>query len=122
MVTLLSAFVPLFFIMAGEIVILCTCASEEEASKISTHLLEERLAACVSVFPVGRSYYWWKGAIESSAEHLLLIKSSESLFSAVEKAVRKIHSYEVPELLALQVTDGSADYLNWLRTNLRGDS
>jgi periplasmic divalent cation tolerance protein len=105
--------------MTGEIVILCTCSSELEAQRISLHLLEEHLAACVNVIPLSGSYYWWEGAIESAAEQLLLIKSSAALFSAVETAVRKIHSYEVPELLALPVLGGSADYLNWLRSNLR---
>ncbi len=119
MVTLLSGFVSRFFTMAGEIVILCTCANDEEAGKISRHLLEKRLAACVSVLPVQKSYYWWHGAIEASSEMLLVIKSSQELLSAVESAVRGIHSYELPELLALQVAGGSADYLNWLRGNLR---
>lgn len=108
--------------MTGEIVILCTCATEIEARKISVHLLEERLAACVSVIPLSGSYYWWQGAIESSVEQLLLIKSSAALFSAVEQAVRKIHSYQVPELLALPVLDGSGNYLNWLRSNLRSNA
>jgi periplasmic divalent cation tolerance protein len=108
-----------FFLMTGEIVILCTCSSEIEAQRISIHLLEEHLAACVNVVPLNGSYYWWQGAIESSKEQLLLIKSSAALFSAVEEAVRKIHSYQVPELLALPVLDGSSDYLEWLRSNLR---
>ncbi|SPE26755.1 Divalent-cation tolerance protein CutA [Candidatus Sulfopaludibacter sp. SbA3] len=105
--------------MTGEIVILCTCASEGEAESISRRLLEEHLAACVSVIPVSRSYYWWQGAIESAAEHLLLIKSSGALFPAVDETVRQMHSYEVPELLALPVLEGSTGYLNWLRGNLR---
>lgn len=104
--------------MGKEIVILCTCSSQEEAEKIALRLLEERLAACVNVLPAGRSYYRWQGAIESAAEHLLLIKSSAALFPALEKAVRQLHSYEVPELLVLPVSGGSADYLAWLRGNL----
>jgi periplasmic divalent cation tolerance protein len=101
-----------------EIVILCTCSSEGEAEKIALHLLEQRLAACVNVIPAGRSYYRWQGAIESAVEHLLLIKSSAALFPQVEKAVRSLHSYQVPELLALPIAAGSADYLNWLREQL----
>lgn len=104
--------------MREEIVILCTCASEAEAEKIALHLLEQRLAACVNVMPAGRSYYRWHGAIESAVEHLLFIKSSSALFPEVEKAVRQLHSYKVPELLALSVTAGSADYLRWLHDNL----
>lgn len=105
--------------MTGEIVILCTCASEEEAERIALLLLEERLAACVNVVPAIRSYYRWQGAIETAREHLLLIKSSAELFPAVEATVRRAHSYEIPELLALPVLEGSDDYLTWLRGNLR---
>jgi len=119
MVTSVSAFVSQFFLMTGEIVILCTCGSETEAGKIALHLLEQRLAACVNVAPLTRRYYRWQGAIESAVEHLLLIKSSAALFPAVQAAIRQVHSYEVPELLALPVLDGSTDYLNWLRANLR---
>jgi len=122
MVPLLSAFASQFFRMTGEIVILCTCSSGSEAEKIALHLLEQHLAACVNVLPAGRSYYWWRGVIESTVEHVLLIKTSAKLLPAVEQAIRTIHSYEVPELLALPVLDGSSEYLNWLRSNLRGNS
>jgi len=105
--------------MTGEIVILCTSASAEEAERIARHLLEEHVAACVNVLPVERSYYWWQGAIQASAEYLLLIKSTATLFPAVEQAIRRMHSYEVPEVIALPVLAGSADYLAWLRANLR---
>ena len=108
--------------MTGEIVILCTCGSENEAEKISLHLLEQHLAACVNVVPLTRSYYWWQGAIDSAVEHLLLIKSSAALFPAVQAAVRQVHSYDLPELLALPVLDGSQDYLDWLRANVRAAS
>jgi periplasmic divalent cation tolerance protein len=122
MVTLLSALLWQFFVMTGEIVILCTCSSAEESHRIASRLLEDHLAACVNVLPSVRSYYWWQGAIESGDEHLLLIKSTAALFSAVQNAVRETHSYKVPELLALPVLDGSADYLSWLRSNLRADA
>jgi periplasmic divalent cation tolerance protein len=119
MVTLLSALVSQFFTMTGEIVILCTCSSAEESQRIASRLLEDRLAACVNVVPSVRSYYWWQGAIEWGDEHVLLIKSTAALFPAVQESVRQTHSYEVPELLALPVLAGSADYLSWLRSNLR---
>ncbi|HWC95424.1 MAG TPA: divalent-cation tolerance protein CutA [Candidatus Sulfopaludibacter sp.] len=105
--------------MNGEIVILCTCSSEAEAQRIASRLLEDRLAACVNVIPSVRSYYWWQEAIESSAEYLLLIKSTAAHFPAIEEAVRENHSYEVPELLAVPVLAGSANYLTWLNGNLR---
>jgi periplasmic divalent cation tolerance protein len=122
MVTLLSGLVSQFFLMTGEIVILCTCSSAEESQRIASRLLEDHLAACVNVLPSVRSYYWWQGAIESADEHLLFIKSTAALFPAVQDAVRQMHSYEVPELLALPVLAGSADYLAWLRSNLRANS
>jgi periplasmic divalent cation tolerance protein len=105
--------------MAEEIVILCTSPSQDEAERLARHLLELRVAACVTVVPASQSYYWWQGAIESSTEYLLLIKSSRSLFPAVEEAVRQIHSYQVPEVVALPIIAGSGSYLNWLNDNLR---
>jgi periplasmic divalent cation tolerance protein len=104
--------------MTEQIVILSTCASEEEARKIALLLLERRLAACVNVAPRVLSYYRWQGKIESSDEWLLLIKSSRELFSSVAAAIEAAHSYEVPEVIALPVVDGSANYLGWLRSSL----
>lgn len=108
--------------MTDKIVVLSTCATEEEAEKLARALLEARLAACVSVVPRARSFYHWKGAVESADECLLLIKSSRDLFGPLSEALRKMHSYEVPELLALPVVEGAADYLNWLQSNLAGSS
>jgi len=104
--------------MTDKIVILSTCASEEEAEKLARVLVEKRLAACVNVMPGVRSFYHWKGAIESASECLLVIKSSRQLFDALSAALTSAHSYEVPEILALPVVDGAANYLNWLETNL----
>jgi periplasmic divalent cation tolerance protein len=106
--------------MTDKIVVLSTCATEEEAEKLARALLDERLAACVSVIPRIRSYYRWKGAIESANECLLLIKSSRELFGPLAAVLEKAHSYEVPELLALPVVEGATNYLNWLQANLRG--
>lgn len=104
--------------MTDKIVILSTCSSEEEAERIARALVEARLAACVNVLPQVRSFYRWQGAIEDAAEFLLVIKSSRPLFPALRAALEKIHSYEVPELVALAVVDGSANYLHWLDENL----
>jgi periplasmic divalent cation tolerance protein len=105
--------------MTDPIVVLSTCATEEEAEKLARVLLDERLAACVNVIPRIRSYYRWKGAIESADECLLVVKSSRELFSSLRAVLEKEHSYEVPELLALPVVEGSANYMNWLIANLR---
>jgi periplasmic divalent cation tolerance protein len=105
--------------MNADILVLCTCGSAEEAEKIARHLVDRRLAACVNVLPGVRSYYRWQGAIESSAEHLLLIKSSADLFTELEETIRARHSYEVPEVVALPISAGSEKYLAWLHSGLR---
>jgi periplasmic divalent cation tolerance protein len=105
--------------MTDKIVVLSTCATEDEAELLARVLLEQRLAACVSVVPGLRSHYHWKEAIESATECLLLIKSSRELFAELCSALEKAHSYETPEVLALPVLDGAANYLDWLGTNLR---
>ena len=105
--------------MTDKIVILSTCATQEEAEKLARILLDARLAACVNVIPGIRSYYRWKGAIESADECLLVVKSSRDLIGSIGAVLEKEHSYEVPELLALPVVEGAANYLNWLLANLR---
>jgi periplasmic divalent cation tolerance protein len=104
--------------MTNKIVVLTTCANEKEAEKLARALLDDRLAACVNVIPRMRSLYHWKGTIESADECLLLIKSSRELFEPLSTALRKLHSYEVPELLALPVVDGEPNYLNWLESSI----
>lgn len=104
--------------MTEQIVILSTCAGQEEARKMAELLLEQRLAACVNILPGIRSYYRWQGKLESADECLLLIKSSRDLFPAVTAAIESAHSYEVPEVIALPVIDGADNYLAWLRSSL----
>ena len=117
------AFFDLFgkFSMTDKIVVLSTCASEEEAERLARSMVEQQLAACVNVIPRIRSHYRWKGALESAEEWLLLIKSSRSRFQELMAALEKAHSYEVPEILALPVVEGAANYLNWLQANLRDE-
>jgi periplasmic divalent cation tolerance protein len=105
--------------MTDKIVVLNTCASEAEAGRLARLLLDQRLAACVSIIPRLRSLYRWKGAVESSEECLLLIKSSRLLFDRLSAAIEKEHAYEVPEVLALPVLAGSGPYLDWLNANLQ---
>jgi periplasmic divalent cation tolerance protein len=104
--------------MTNKIVVLSTCASEQEAEQLARAMLEQRLAACVNVVPGVRSYYRWKGELESAQEWLLLIKSSRELLPPLLAALRKVHTYEVPEAIAVAVVDGAADYLSWLDSNL----
>lgn len=108
--------------MTDKIVVLSTCASEDEARKLARSLVEQRLAACVNVVPGVRSYYRWKGAVESAEEYLLLMKSSRERMADLLVALEKEHSYEVAEAIALPVVAGAANYLNWLQANLERES
>jgi len=104
--------------MTDKIVLLTTCASAEEAEKIARGLIEKRLAACVNVLAGVRSFYRWKGALEDTPEHLLLIKSKRELFSRLRAALEALHSYQVPEIVVLPIIDGSPAYLNWLEAQV----
>ena len=101
--------------MTDKIVVLVTCQSARQAQTIARKLVEQRLAACGNVVeaPV-RSIYRWKGKVESAREYLLILKSSRRRFAALEKAVRELHSYDVPEIIALSVVVGSRGYLDWI--------
>jgi len=105
--------------MTDKIVVVSTCAGEEEAGRLAQVLVEARLAACVTILPGARSVYRWQGAIEQAAEYVLLIKSSRELFEPLRAALERAHTYDVPEILALPVVAGSANYLSWLAGELR---
>ena len=105
--------------MTDKIVVLSTCANQEEAERLARLLVDQRLAACVNVIPGIRSYYRWKGVVEAAGECLLIVKSSRDLFASLTAVLEKAHSYEVPEALAIPIVDGAANYLNWLGGNLR---
>ena len=98
--------------------VLTTCDSEKQAEKLAHTLVDQGLAACVNVLPKGRSIYRWEGKIEDSAEWLLLIKSRRDLFAALRAEIQKMHTYELPEVIAIPVVDGSEAYLNWLDDQL----
>lgn len=100
--------------MTDRIVVLSTCGSAEEAERLARHLVETRVAACVNILPGARSIYRWEGKVEEAGEHLLLIKSVRERFSALRAEIERMHSYEVPEIMALPVVDGSEAYLAWM--------
>ena len=100
--------------MTDKIVVFSTCGSAEEAERVARHLVETRAAACVNISPGVRSVYRWKGKIEDAAEWTLLIKTRRALFDSVRRELRKVHSYEVPELIATPVVDGLDLYLDWI--------
>lgn len=95
---------------------LSTAPDEASARRIARELLEARLVACVTLLPGAVSMYWWQGAIEESAEWLLLLKTTRARWSALAERLPQLHPYEVPELLALPVTAGLEPYLRWLVT------
>lgn len=97
---------------------LTTVGSLDEGRRMAHLLVERRLAACVNIIPSLTSIYRWQGAVEEAAEVLLVMKTTSEKLPALEAAVRELHSYEVPEFLALEVTSGSQHYLDWLTGSL----
>ncbi len=96
------------------IVVFITAPNEEEAAKIAKALVEERLAACVNIIKGVRSIYSWQGKIEDETETLMVVKTQKALFKRLAKRVKGLHSYTVPEVISVPITDGSKDYLKWL--------
>lgn len=104
--------------MTDKIVVLSTCDSEAKATELARALVEHRVAACVNIVPGARSIYRWQDKIQDAAEWVLVIKSRRDLFDKLREAIAKTHSYEVPEVIALPVVDGSEAYLEWLDREL----
>ena len=102
------------------IIIFVTTGSKKEAGAIARDLVGKRLAACVSILPSVESVYTWKGRTQASKECLLIAKTEDRLFLKVEKAVKRLHSYECPEIVAFQLTRGSADYMRWMKGSIGG--
>jgi len=100
--------------MTDKRIVLSTAGSEEQARKIAHHLVENQLAACVNIVPRIESVYRWEGKVESNHEWLLVIKTTGERFPAVRDAIRELHSYELPECIAISIEDGSTDYLEWI--------
>jgi periplasmic divalent cation tolerance protein len=100
--------------MTDKIVALSTCGSSEEAGRIARGLVEARVAACVNIVPGLRSIYRWKGAVEDASEWLLIAKTREDLLPRLSTEIRRLHSYELPEIIALPVAAGLPEYLAWI--------
>jgi periplasmic divalent cation tolerance protein len=99
--------------MTDKIVVLTTCDSEKRAEQLARHLVDQRVAACVNILPKARSIYRWKEKVEDATEWVLLIKSRRDLFAALRTEIQKLHTYEVPEVIALPVVEGNEAYLGW---------
>ena len=105
--------------MARKLVVLVTCSSAGEARRIAQAVVEARLAACVNILPGPvTSIYRWKGKVESAKESLLLIKTSRKRLGKLRAAVERLHSYDVPEFIALPIVAGAPKYLSWLEESL----
>ncbi|MDO8716024.1 MAG: divalent-cation tolerance protein CutA [Dehalococcoidales bacterium] len=99
---------------SSHIVVLVTTANGEEAHKIADRLLSERKAACVNILPGISSFFWWENKLESAKENLLIIKTKVELLDDIIYLVKQLHSDKVPEIIALPIVGGNANYLEWL--------
>jgi periplasmic divalent cation tolerance protein len=108
------------FKMTDKIVVLLTCGSAKEARKIARALVEQHIAACANLVttPV-QSVYRWKGRVESAKEFLLIIKTTQARFAELSAAIKRLHSYDVPEIIALPIARGAANYLNWISDSVK---
>ena len=102
--------------------VLCTCPDQAQGEQIAQRLVEARLAACVSLVPGLTSIYRWQGAVERATETLLLIKTLTDRLPELTATLRGLHPYEVPEIVALPITEGLPDYLNWMTACTRPEA
>lgn len=107
--------------MSSYIVVFMTVSDEKEATRIIHSLLKDRLIACANIVGPVASLFWWKGKIDKANEFLVIMKSRKNLFKKLSERVKELHSYEVPEVIALPVIEGLPSYLNWLGTSLYGE-
>lgn len=108
--------------MTDKRIMLTTVGSHQEARKIAHALVEARLAACVNIIPRIESVYRWEGKVETAEEWLLIIKTTASNFGPAFDLVKRLHSYDLPECIAIAIEDGSADYLNWIEQSVGNDA
>lgn len=103
----------------SELVVLITVPSRREAARIGRSLVHQRLAACVNVCPQVTSWFWWEDRVQTAREALLIVKTRRGRFRALERAVKTLHRYTVPEVIALPIVAGSEAYLAWVRKEAR---
>ena len=104
---------------SGEIVIFVTASAEEEAHRIAELLLNQRKAACINIMPKVDSLFWWQGKLDSARESLLIIKTRASLLPEIVDLVKSVHSYEVPEIIAMPIIGGNEEYLKWIDNEVK---
>jgi periplasmic divalent cation tolerance protein len=107
--------------MTNKRIVFSTAGSQQEAKEIALELVERKVAACVNVTGPITSTYWWQGKVEISEEWLLIIKTSAEQFASVSRWIKELHSYEVPECVAVEIAEGGTEYLRWIEESLGGD-
>jgi periplasmic divalent cation tolerance protein len=105
--------------MIMNVVIFITCANNKEARKIAQSLVQQRLVACVNIVDKINSIFWWQKKVDSASELLLIAKSKKSLIHKIIRQVKLLHSYKVPEIIALPIVAGNRDYINWINESVR---
>jgi len=101
------------------IVLFITTANTEEAQRISRALLEQKKVACVNIVPGVSSFFWWQDKIDSAQENLLIVKTKASQLNELVRLVKELHSYDVPEIIAMPIVGGSQDYLEWIGNEVK---
>jgi len=101
------------------VAILVTCSSRKEATRIVDALLRKRLVACGNVIAGVESKFWWKGKIDKAREVIVILKTVRANFGKAAKEVKRLHSYEVPEIIAIPIIAGSEEYLEWVKGNMK---
>lgn len=101
------------------IIVLCTTNNQDSAKSIAKSLVEEKLCACVNIIPNICSIYRWEDKIETDEEYLMLIKTGKHLIDKIKNRIIELHSYDVPEVVVLDISDGSKDYLDWIGNNIK---
>lgn len=101
------------------LLVLTTWPDQHQAEQIAEKLVTDKLAACVNILPTMTSIYCWQGKLEKGQEHQLIIKTQPAKFAALEKLITTMHPYELPEILAIQITDGHHPYLDWIDQSLK---
>ncbi len=106
--------------MADEVIVLITAGSDDEAGTIGRALVDEHLAACVNIISGVRSLFFWEGKTQNSRETLLICKSRRQCIEGLVRRVKDLHSYSVPEIIAIPIVAGSRDYLDWIKASTKG--
>lgn len=102
----------------SHLLVLSTASSPKEARRIAGHVLRRKLAACINIVPRVESRYWWKNKIEAGRETLILIKTTAACYASLQQEIKKWHSYDVPEIIAVPIKKGHPDYLRWLTRSI----